>query len=868
MQGGMTPPLRIRGGFFAEPEYDHRRSEQEQRDTQHLAHGENPEEIPNLLIRLPEKFHKGAEQAVQCQKGPEDDPRGRLGTACQPDEKEQNRTLEDCLVELGRMAGLGACVGKDDAPRHIGNPTVQLSVDEVAEPPEPQSDGGGLGYEVCDLQEGDLFLACEPESSDNGAGEPAVERHSPFPHRENLDGVGKIEGKVVKQGVPESGAQDQPDRQIENQVRDVVHGKREAFSLHVGAGQKIGGGETDDIHETVPAELERSDTQENRVDVGELHENFLWNFSYYIPVNVRPVNQSGRYSAASHYTARGERRMSTDDKKVIYTMMGVSKFYDKRQVLKDISLSYFYGAKIGVLGLNGSGKSSLLRILAGVDKDFIGKTILSSGMTVGFLEQEPRLDPEKTVREVVEEGVQGTVDLMNEFNRINERFAEPMSDDEMAALCERQAEVQEKLDAVDAWDLDSRLEMAMDALRCPPPETNTATLSGGEKRRVALCRLLLQQPDILLLDEPTNHLDAESVAWLEHHLQRYPGTIIAVTHDRYFLDNVAGWILELDRGEGIPWKGNYSSWLEQKEDRLRREEKSESERRKTLQRELEWIRMSPKGRHAKGKARITSYEELLGQEGEKRARDLEIYIPPGPRLGKVVVEAEGVSKGYGDRLLVEDMSFTLPPGGIVGVIGPNGAGKTTLFRMITGQEAPDSGVIRVGDTVKLAYVDQSRDALDPEKSIWEVISDGQDTLQLGNRQVNSRAYTARFNFSGADQQKKVGMLSGGERNRVHLARMLKEGANVLLLDEPTNDLDVNTMRALEEALENFGGCAVVISHDRWFLDRIATHILAFEGDSKTVWFEGNWSEYEEDRRARLGAAADQPHRIKYRQLTR
>jgi len=560
--------------------------------------------------------------------------------------------------------------------------------------------------------------------------------------------------------------------------------------------------------------------------------------------------------------------MSTDDKKVIYTMMGVSKFYDKRQVLKDISLSYFYGAKIGVLGLNGSGKSSLLRILAGVDKDFIGKTILSSGMTVGFLEQEPRLDPEKTVREVVEEGVQGTVDLMNEFNRINERFAEPMSDDEMAALCERQAEVQEKLDAVDAWDLDSRLEMAMDALRCPPPETNTATLSGGEKRRVALCRLLLQQPDILLLDEPTNHLDAESVAWLEHHLQRYPGTIIAVTHDRYFLDNVAGWILELDRGEGIPWKGNYSSWLEQKEERLRREEKSESERRKTLQRELEWIRMSPKGRHAKGKARITSYEELLGQEGEKRAKDLEIYLPPGPRLGKVVVEAEGVSKGYGDRLLVEDMSFTLPPGGIVGVIGPNGAGKTTLFRMITGREAPDSGVIRVGDTVKLAYVDQSRDALDPEKSIWEVISDGQDTLQLGRQQVNSRAYTARFNFSGADQQKKVGMLSGGERNRVHLARMLKEGANVLLLDEPTNDLDVNTMRALEEALENFGGCAVVISHDRWFLDRIATHILAFEGDSKTVWFEGNWSEYEEDRRARLGAAADQPHRIKYRQLTR
>ena len=560
--------------------------------------------------------------------------------------------------------------------------------------------------------------------------------------------------------------------------------------------------------------------------------------------------------------------MSVEEKKVIYTMMGVSKFYDKRQVLKDISLSYFYGAKIGVLGLNGSGKSSLLRILAGVDQDFAGKTILSAGLTVGFLEQEPALDPEKTVREIVEEGARATVDLLNEFNSINERFAEPMSDEEMAELCERQAAVQEKLDAADAWDLDSRLEMAMDALRCPPPETKTATLSGGEKRRVALCRLLLQQPDILLLDEPTNHLDAESVAWLEHHLQRYPGNVIAVTHDRYFLDNVAGWILELDRGEGIPWKGNYSSWLEQKEERLRREEKSESERRKTLQRELEWIRMSPKGRHAKGKARITSYEELLGQEAEKRARDLEIYIPPGPRLGKVVVEAESVSKAYGDRLLVEDMSFTRPPGGIVGVIGPNGAGKTTLFRMITGQEQPDSGSIRIGDSVKLACVDQARDALDPEKSIWEVISDGQDTITLGKQQVSSRAYVARFNFSGADQQKKVGMLSGGERNRVHLARMLKEGANVLLLDEPTNDLDVNTLRALEEALENFGGCAVVISHDRWFLDRIATHILAFEGDSAVTWFEGNYSEYEEDRHARLGAAADQPHRIKYRQLTR
>jgi len=560
--------------------------------------------------------------------------------------------------------------------------------------------------------------------------------------------------------------------------------------------------------------------------------------------------------------------MSADDKKVIYTMMGVSKFYDKKQVLKDISLSYFYGAKIGVLGLNGSGKSSLLRILAGVDTDFIGKTILSAGLTVGFLEQEPKLDPDKTVREVVEEAVQGTVDLMNEFNQINERFAEPMSDDEMAALCDRQAVVQEKLDAVDAWDMDSRLEMAMDALRCPPPETRTATLSGGEKRRVALCRLLLQQPDILLLDEPTNHLDAESVAWLEHHLQRYPGTIIAVTHDRYFLDNVAGWILELDRGEGIPWKGNYSSWLEQKQEKLRQEEKTESERRKTLQRELEWIRMSPKGRHAKGRARITSYEDLLGQEGERRAKDLEIYIPPGPRLGKTVVEIEGVSKAYGDQLLVENMSFNLPPGGIVGIIGPNGAGKTTLFRMITGQEQPDSGTIRVGETVTLAYVDQSRDALDPEKSVWEVITGGQEILQLGKQQVNSRAYVSRFNLSGSDQQKKVGALSGGERNRVHLARMLKEGANVLLLDEPTNDLDVNTMRALEEALENFGGCAVVISHDRWFLDRIATHILAFEGDSKVVWFEGNYSEYEEDRKKRLGAAADQPHRIKYRQLTR
>jgi energy-dependent translational throttle protein EttA len=554
--------------------------------------------------------------------------------------------------------------------------------------------------------------------------------------------------------------------------------------------------------------------------------------------------------------------------KVIYSMIGVSKVYDKKPVLKEIYLSYFYGAKIGVLGLNGSGKSSLLRILAGVDTDFIGKTILSPGHTVGFLEQEPKLDDTKTVREIVEQGVQETVNLLNEFNEINEKFAEPMDDAVMNKLLDRQANVQEKLEATNAWDLDSRLEMAMDALRCPPGETPVKVLSGGEKRRVALCRLLLQNPDILLLDEPTNHLDAESVAWMEHHLQSYAGTVIAVTHDRYFLDNVAGWILELDRGQGIPWKGNYSSWLEQKRNRLRQEEKSESERQKTLQRELEWIRMSPKGRHAKSKARISSYENLLSQETDARTKELEIYIPPGARLGKFVIEVEGVSKAYGDRLLVDKMSFSLPPGGIVGIIGPNGAGKTTLFRMITGQEKPDSGTIRIADTVKLAYVDQSRDVLNPEKSIWEVISEGRDIVLLGNREMNSRAYVSRFNFSGTDQQKKVSQISGGERNRVHLARMLKEGANVLLLDEPTNDLDVNTMRALEEALENFAGCAVVISHDRWFLDRIATHILAFEGESSTVWFEGNYSEYEADRKARLGAAASQPHRIKYRQLTR
>ncbi len=560
--------------------------------------------------------------------------------------------------------------------------------------------------------------------------------------------------------------------------------------------------------------------------------------------------------------------MSVDDKKIIYSMMKVSKYYDDRPVLKDISLSYFYGAKIGVLGLNGSGKSTLLRILAGIDTEFNGETALSPGHTVGYLEQEPELDPEKTVKDIVEQGVQETVDLLNEFNAINDKFAEPMSDDEMQELIERQGTVTEKLDRLSAWDLDSRLEMAMDALRCPPSDTKCGVLSGGEKRRVALCRILLQKPDILLLDEPTNHLDAESVAWLEHHLQTYEGTVIAVTHDRYFLDNVAGWILELDRGVGIPWKGNYSSWLEQKEKRLAMEEKKESDRRKTLQRELEWIKMSPKGRRSKSKARITSYENLLNQENQQRAKELELFIPPGPRLGKVVIEAEKVQKSFGDRLLVENMSFQLPAGGIVGVIGPNGAGKSTLFKMITGQETPDSGSIRLGDTVKLSYVDQSRDNLDPEQTIWQAISDNQDTIWLGTKEINSRAYVGKFNFSGSDQQKKVGLLSGGQRNRVHLAKMLKEGGNVLLLDEPTNDLDVNTLRALEEALENFGGCAVVISHDRWFLDRIATHILAFEGNSQTVWFEGNYSDYEKDRKARLGAEADQPHRIKYRHLTR
>ena len=560
--------------------------------------------------------------------------------------------------------------------------------------------------------------------------------------------------------------------------------------------------------------------------------------------------------------------MTNEPEKIIYTMMRVSKAYQNKPVLKDISLSYFLGAKIGVLGLNAAGKSSLLRIMAGVDQEYDGKAVLSPGYTLGFLEQEPLLDSDKTVKAVVEEGLLEVVDLVEEYNKISEKFAEPMSDDEMNQLIERQGELQEKIDYLDAWDIDARLEMAMDALRCPPGDTPINVISGGEKRRVALCRLLLQKPDILLLDEPTNHLDAETVAWLEHHLQQYKGTVIAVTHDRYFLDNVAGWILELDRGHGIPWKGNYSSWLEQKQLQLKQEEKSESNRQKTLQRELEWINMSPKGRQAKGKARINAYETLLSQNYEKGAKDLEIYIPPGPRLGKVVIQAENLSKAYGDRLLFEGMTFALPAGGIVGVVGPNGAGKTTLFKIITGLEKPDSGIINIGDTVKLACVDQERDILKPDKTIWEVISGGMDMVWLGKIEVNSRAYVARFNFSGSDQQKKVNMISGGERNRVHLACVLKEGANVLLLDEPTNDLDVNTMRALEEALEHFGGCAVIITHDRWFLDRIATHILAFEGDSTVMWFEGNYSDYAADRKKRLGKTAEQPHRIKYRHLTR
>lgn len=560
--------------------------------------------------------------------------------------------------------------------------------------------------------------------------------------------------------------------------------------------------------------------------------------------------------------------MSVDTKKIIYSMMKVSKFYDKKPIIKDISLSYFYGAKIGVLGLNGSGKSTLLKIMAGIDKEFNGEIIHAAEYNIGYLEQEPLINETKTVREVVEEGVQSIVDLLKEYNEINEKFAEPMDDDAMDKLIHRQGEVQDLLDRHDAWDLDSRLEMAMDALRCPPADSPVNFLSGGEKRRVALCRLLLSKPEILLLDEPTNHLDAESVAWLEQFLQKYEGTVIAVTHDRYFLDNVAGWILELDRGMGIPWKGNYSSWLDQKQKRLAVEEKSEGSRQKTLKRELEWIQMSPKGRHAKSKARITAYEKLYNEAAGDRVKDLEIFIPSGPRLGNMVIEANNISKSFGDNLLFENLTFSLPPGGIVGIIGANGAGKTTLFRLITGQEQPDSGTIRVSESVRLAHVDQHRDALVSGKNIWEVISDGYDSLTIGGREVNSRAYVARFNFSGQDQQKKVDVLSGGERNRVNLARMLKSEANVLLLDEPTNDLDVNTMRALEEALENFAGCAVVISHDRWFLDRIATHILAFEGDSQAVWVEGNYSEYEEDRKKRLGAAAERPHRLKYRQLTR
>ena len=560
--------------------------------------------------------------------------------------------------------------------------------------------------------------------------------------------------------------------------------------------------------------------------------------------------------------------MSNEPDKIIYSMIRVTKRHGQKEVLKDISLSYFYGAKIGVLGLNGAGKSSLLRILAGVDQAFDGKTVLAPGYTIGYLEQEPLKDETRTVREVVEDGVSELTAIAREFEEINAKFAEPMEADEMDALIARQAEVQELMDAKNVWDLDSRLEMAMDALRCPPGDMPVAQISGGERRRVALCRLLLESPDILLLDEPTNHLDAESVAWLERFLSTFPGTVIAVTHDRYFLDNVAGWILELDRGRGIPWKGNYSSWLEQKQKRLANEERTEADRQKTLQRELEWVRMSAKGRHAKGKARLNAYEAMLSHESEKRAPDLEIYIPPGQRLGKVVFELEGVSKGMGERELMENVNAIIPPGAIVGIIGPNGAGKTTLFKMLVGQEKPDTGTLKVGETVQFAYVDQGRESLTPGKTVYEVISDGAETIKLGGREVNARAYCTRFNFHGADQQKKVDVLSGGERNRVHLACMLKSGANVLLLDEPTNDIDVNTMRALEDALDNFAGCVLVISHDRWFLDRVATHIMAFEGDSSVVFYEGNYTDYEEDRKKRLGKDADTPHRIKYRKLTR
>ncbi|MDE2705175.1 MAG: energy-dependent translational throttle protein EttA [Gemmatimonadota bacterium] len=558
----------------------------------------------------------------------------------------------------------------------------------------------------------------------------------------------------------------------------------------------------------------------------------------------------------------------SDAEKIIYSMYKVSKHYNRKAIITDISLSYFYGAKIGVLGLNGSGKSTLLRIMAGIDSEYEGTISIQPGFTVGFLEQEPELEKGKTVKEIVEEGVQETVDLLREYEDINAQFAEPMDDDAMNALIERQASVAEQLDAAGAWDLDSRLDMAMDALRCPPEDQEVSTLSGGERRRVALCRLLLRQPDILLLDEPTNHLDAETVAWLEGHLHQYQGTVIAVTHDRYFLDNVAGWILELDQGHGVPWKGNYSSWLEQKKERLRLEEKSESERQRTLERELEWIRMTPRAKQQKNKARIRAYEELLNQDRVQRNEEVQLYIPPGPRLGDIAIEAKGVSKRYDDRIIFENMDFALPSGGIVGVIGPNGAGKTTLFRLITGQETADSGQLRIGETVQLGYVDQSRESLVGENTVWQEVSGGEEELELGERKVNSRAYLARFNFLGADQQQKVGTLSGGQRNRVHLAKVLKEQANVFLLDEPTNDLDVHTLRALEEGLENFAGCVVVISHDRWFLDRIATHILAFEGDSQVYWFEGNFSEYEENKKARLGEDSIVPQRVRYRQLTR
>ncbi|MFH1915247.1 MAG: energy-dependent translational throttle protein EttA [Pseudomonadota bacterium] len=560
--------------------------------------------------------------------------------------------------------------------------------------------------------------------------------------------------------------------------------------------------------------------------------------------------------------------MSNESEKIIYSMYKVTKRHGQREVLKSISLSYFHGAKIGVLGLNGSGKSSLLRILAGVDTEFEGETHVKEGYTVGYLEQEPLVDETRTVREVVEEGVAEIMAIVREYNEINEKFAEPMEADEMDALIERQGRVQELMDAKGAWDIDSKLDMAMDSLRCPPSDTLVSVISGGERRRVALCRLLLQAPDILLLDEPTNHLDADSVGWLEKFLSQFPGTVIAVTHDRYFLDNVAGWILELDRGRGIPWKGNYSSWLEQKQNRLNQESKSESERQKTLERELEWIRMSPKGRRAKGKARINAYESMLSHESQRLADDLQIYIPPGPHLGKQVVVAEHVAKSMGDSLLVEDMNFILPPNAIVGIVGPNGAGKSTLFKMIVGEEKPDSGELILGSTVTLAYADQNRASLTPGKTVYEVISGGAEFIKLGDRDINARAYCSRFNFAGQDQQKPVDVLSGGERNRVHLAQMLKSGANVLLLDEPTNDLDVNTMRALEDGLDNFAGCVLVISHDRWFLDRVATHIIAFEGDSRAVFVEGNYTDYVLDRKKRLGVDADQPHRIKFRRLTR